>query len=165
MCLGRVSPFFGRTGRTFNFLPRFSLEVAVPHASPGQGVGEGLVLGAAPEVPGGCRQCRGVSTLQAAALVFPTWAGFLGNCGLLFREGERQRGPAAGCFSLPGQVVPPSPSVGVLHSAKDAWGSPACPTRAKEDAFQLSHFVCSLNDAVNPQSRKTNPLLSSSWPC
>lgn len=103
--------------------------------------------------------------MQAAVLVLPAWAGFRGNWGLLFWEGEGQRGPAAGRFCLPGQAVPPSSSVGVLHSAKDAWGSPACPTSAKEDAFQLSHFVCLLNNAINPQSCKTNPLLSSSWPC
>lgn len=66
LCVGRVSLFSGRTGRTFNFPPRFPLEAALPRASPGRGAGEGPVLGAAPAVPGelpparrgGFQRCR-----------------------------------------------------------------------------------------------------------
>lgn len=107
-------------------------------------MGEGPVLGAAAGSLGG-----------KASL--GTGAGYPGR---VRGRGDQLQGAFAS-----GRAVPPSPSVGAVHSAEHAWGSAACPSRAEEDAFQLFHFVCSLNDPINPQSHETNPLLSSLWPC
>lgn len=101
----------------------------------------------------------------SAALVLPAWAACLGNWGLLFGEGERQRGQAAGCFCLPGRVVPPTALLsGFCVQRRMPGGLLPAPSALKRMPFGYPVLFVRQNDAVNPQSRKTNPLLSSSWP-
>lgn len=157
MHLGGVSPCSRRTGRTFSVPPRFPLSGS---SSPTCIPRTGLVLGAAQW----CQASAAASMEGFQCCRQQRWSCCVGRIPwereFVIWEGREVEGTV--CRVLFTYLFP---SDGVLHSTKDAWGSPACRARPNEDAFCLSHFVCSLNDAVNPQSHKTNPLLSSSWPC
>lgn len=72
------------------------------------------------------------------------WVLFLcGKAGAAYPGRVRGRGDELQGAFASGWVVPPSPSVGAVHSAEPAWVSAACPSRAEEDAFQLFRSVCS----------------------